>query len=80
MTAWITACSEIEGVVCCASGWAAGSVCAGADCCAGREGVEVVDGTDRAGTWFWVDAVDSTCWVSDTMETFHLNASSCGSS
>src|SRR5204862_6629635 len=77
----VTVRSEIAGVDCCASGRGDGSVCACLVCCAGGEGAEVVDGTDRAGAWFGGNAVG--CWtgcVGDTMATFHLNGSSCGAS
>ena len=80
MTTGVTVRSEIDGVVCCASGWGDGSVCAGVDCCTGGEGTEVVDGTDGAGAWFGGDAVSFTGCAGDTMATFHLNGSSCGAS
>ena len=50
--------SEIDEVVCCASGWGTGAVCAGADRFTEGEGAEVVDGADRTGAWVWADAVD----------------------
>lgn len=58
MTTGVSVRSAVDIVVCRASGWGAGSDCVGADRCTGGEGVEVVDGAERAGAWVCGDASD----------------------
>ena len=49
--------SEIEGAICCASGWGDESVCVSIVCCMGGEGGEAGGGMDRDEAWFGDDVV-----------------------